>query len=380
MKTLAPAPECAEIREVVDGYQLCGRCGEHLVEGESAVVVPRSRSWRIYTHEINPTCPPKAVRGWKAIRFAEAVRKLENVDAIRDAKRYDLGGVLHECVCLLDDKHIKAELKLVEHWPSDESVADGGVDTRVLLNRDTGIGGGSERRLLIRNFIEDGLIAAIDENNLTSGLEPFIECLWSCRRKTYARVLNTPSIETTPLGAVGKTAEIRVSVAVRRTSLPKADSVLSRDVKDSPGEFPLYSRTNILKINGKWISEFECWAPKPDRVEVPYSSITNPELYLWEPPRQLHPKSVDSSNPYGPVARLTRESINALSPRRNEASRGENIQWKASEEKPRTMAASGRWRSDDASHPQRDLWAIRPRLAYLMYVARNHKRKQENQQ
>lgn len=356
MKILTPTPECAEITQVVDGYQLCAQCGEPLVADETAILVPRSRSWLIYTHEINPSCKPKAVRGWKAVRFAEAVRKLENDDVFREAEPYDVGGLIHKCVCLLDDKHVKAELKLVEYWPSDEAVANGGVDIRVLLsryqlraagngrrtnvphNQETGVDRGGARGFLIRNFIEDALIAAIDENSLNAGLQAYIECLLSCRRKTYATARKAPSIETPPLGAVGKMAEVRVGVATRRKRSPKADSVLSRDVKDNPGEFPLYSKKKILKINRKWISEFECWAPKPDRVELPYNSITHPELYLWvaKSLRQLDP--VDRDNPYGPVALLMRESIETLNAQRNEAFRGENIQWEVHEEAVPAMA------------------------------------------
>ena len=356
MKILTPTPECAEITQVVDGYQICARCGEPLVTGESAVVVPRSCSWLIYTHEINLSCPSKAVRGWKAVRLAEAVRKLENEDVFREAEPHDFRGALHECVCLLDDKHIKAELKLVEYWPSDEAVANGGVDIRVLLsryqaraagngkhtnvphNQETGVDRGGKRRFLMRNFIEDALIAAIDENSLNAGLQAYIECLLSCRRKTYATARKAPSIETTPLGAVGKMAEVRVGVATRRKRSPKADSVLSRDVKDNPGEFPLYSKKKILKINRKWISEFECWAPKPDRVELPYNSTTHPELYLWAAKSLDQLKPVDRDNPYGPVAILMRESIETLNAQRNEVFRGENIQREELEEVAAAMA------------------------------------------
>jgi hypothetical protein len=397
MRVLAPIPESAAVRQVVDGYQLCARCGGPLVAGESAVVVSRLPSGLIYAHKIGSNCPSKAVRGWKAARSAESIRKQQNKADARKAAPLYIAGSLHTCMSLLDDQHISAELALVEYWPSDEAVANS-VDVSVLLsrfqfraagcgkhttvphNQETGVDRGGGRQFFIRNSVEDGLVTAIDENALDSSLQLFIECLWSCRRKTYAMVVQAPSLELAPLGPVSRVAEVKISPAAHKTRLSKADTVLSRDVSGKPVEFPLYSKRPVLRNKRKWISEFECWAPKPNPVELRYNSITDPKLFLWAARSLRQLGSVDSSNPYGPVAMLMRESIEKLNTQRNVTSRGENIQWKAAEEKPRTMAASGRSCSNDSPHPQRDLWAIRPRLAYLMYLARNHKRKQENQQ
>jgi hypothetical protein len=76
MRVVAPTPESNVSTQIVDGYQLCARCGEVMVTDESVVVVPRLDSWLIYAHHVGPNCPAKAVRGWHATRSAEGVRKV----------------------------------------------------------------------------------------------------------------------------------------------------------------------------------------------------------------------------------------------------------------------------------------------------------------
>jgi hypothetical protein len=115
MRVLAPTPENNVSAQVVDGYQLCARCGEVMIIGESAVVVRRFRSWLIYSHPLGPKCPPQAVRGWNAVRSADGIRKFPNKEVYRPAGPQHIGGSLRECVCLLDDEHIEAELELVEY-------------------------------------------------------------------------------------------------------------------------------------------------------------------------------------------------------------------------------------------------------------------------
>jgi len=110
MRVLAPPPCSAITVQVENGYQLCARCGEVLTEGEAAVAVQRLCSWLIYAHELGPHCPPKAVRGWLAARKADTMRNLENKEMFRTGEPYSLNGVLKPCVCILDDRHIDAEL------------------------------------------------------------------------------------------------------------------------------------------------------------------------------------------------------------------------------------------------------------------------------
>lgn len=236
----------------------------------------------------------------------------------RQAESCRIGGSLRPSICLLDDKHIEAELELVEYQPSDEVVTSG-ADLRKLLSRfqareagggkrltvpeDQDNGGKNKWRFLVRNSIEKDLIAAIDGNHLTRSLDILVECLGAQRSQSYATSRTAPPVDPTPHAFVDATGvrELRVRRPRGRLS-QKADRVLSRDLKGRPVELPLYSNQGVVKNEGKRISEFECWAPKPDPVELPYNSITHPKLFLWaaESLRQLDP--VDSSNPYSPVA------------------------------------------------------------------------------
>lgn len=328
MKVVAPTPESIVSTQIVDGYQLCARCGQAMVTGESALMAPRLHSWLVYTHHIGPGCPPKAVRGWKAVRFADNIRKLPNEEVSRQAESYNIGGLLRACVCLLDDKHIEAERALVEYQPSDEAVASR-ADLRGLLSRFHAREAGAGKRLtvpgdqetgckktwqfLVRNYIEEGLIAAIDGNNLTRSLDILVEILGAQRRKSYATSRTAPPVDPTPRALVDANAVTELSVRRPRGRLsPRADHVLSRDLKGRPVEFPLYSSQKIFENEGKWISEFECWTPKPEPVDLPYSSITHPKLFLWTAQSLTQLEPVDSSNPYGPVAMLMRESIEQL--------------------------------------------------------------------
>ena len=355
MRVLAPTPESSVSTPVADGYQLCARCGEALVIGENALAAQRLHSWLVYTHYVGPECPQKAVRGWKAVRFADTVRKLLNKEVYRQAESYRIGGSLRPCVCLLDDCHLEAELALVEYQPSDEVVTNG-ADLRKLLSsfqkREAGGGkrltvaedqenGGKDTwRFLVRNSIEKDLIAAIDGNHLTRSLDLLVECLGVQRRKSYASARTTPPVDPTPHAFVDATAvrELRVGRPRGRSS-PKADHVLSRDLKGRAVELPLYSNRGVIKQEGKWISELEYWAPKPRPVELPYNSTNHPRLFLWaaESLDQLEP--VDSSNPYGPVAILMRESIDRLNAQRNDPSRCENIEWEETQESEQSEEA-----------------------------------------
>jgi hypothetical protein len=347
MKVLAPTPESNVSTQIVDGYQLCARCGAAMVTGDNALIAPRLHSWLVYTHHIGPGCPPKAVRGWKAIRFADTVRERPNNEVYRDGESYDIARSRRACVCLLDDKHIKAELDLVEYQPSDEVVASG-ADFRELLSRfQAGEVGGGKRlniqgdeengrkqtwKFLVRNYTEEGLVAAIDGNNLARGLELLVECLALQRRKSYVTSRTAPPVDPTPRAFVDANAVTELSGRRPRGRLsPRADHVLSRDLKGRPVEFPLYSNQKIFENEGKWISEFECRSLKPEPVDLSYSSITHPKLFLWTADSLGQLEPVDSSNPYGPVAMLMRESIEQLNAQREGTFRCENIEWEVTD-------------------------------------------------
>ena len=351
MRVLAPTPASAITAQVADGYQLCARCGEVLVEGESAVVVPRASFWLIHSHEIGPNCPPKAVKGWKAVRAAEAIRKSENLTVPREAEPVHHGGLAFPCACLLDDKHIEAELALVQYYPSDESPANR-ADVRELLSRfqlrmarggrraaiqrslDDFIRGTSQS--VVRNAVEDDLIALIDTGDLNSVTNALREISWSSRGKSYSTGRLAPATDPFPHAFVDATAQVEVRIRQRRKGrLPKASAgVLTRDVTGRPVEFALYSKRKVLKRGGKWISELEAWGPKPEPIGLPYSSSANPERYTWQTPPQSKCKPVrhwpmgESQIPYGPVAVLKPEALAAFNAQRENQFRGENIIWK----------------------------------------------------
>ena len=321
MRVLAPAPESNVSTEIADGYQLCARCGEALVTGENALAAPRLYSWLV---------------------------ERPNKEVHREGEPYNIGGARRACVCLIDDRHLEAELALVEYQPSDEVVTSGadlrkllsqfqareaGAGRRLTVPEDQENGGKNTWRFLVRNSIEKDLIAAIDGNHLTRSLDILVECLGAERRKNYATSRNAPPVDPTPHAFVDATAvrELRVRRPRGRSS-PRADHVLSRDLKGRAVELPLYSNQGALKNEGKWLSEFEYWSPKSKPVELPYNSITHPKLFLWAAESLDQPEAVDSTNPYGPVAILMRESIDQLNAQRNDDSRCENIEWEETEE------------------------------------------------
>jgi hypothetical protein len=320
MRVLAPTPESCEITQVSDGYQLCARCGEPLVTGEIAVAAPRLPSWLIYTHHIGPDCPAKAVRGWKAVKAADAMRTVPNKEVLRDAEPCYIGGSLRPCVCVLDDKHIEAELVLAEHQPSDE-VAVNTVDSQ---------------RKGTRNSVEDNLIAAIDETDFDKYYEVLLKVLQSCRRSTYATLRTAPPIAPTSHGFTYPRAvrDVR-TLARRKVRLSKAPfEVLDWDAAEVPAEFALYSNRKVLKTNGKRKSELEIWTPQPEPIDLPFNSKSHPELFVWKAASQSQRESVDNSMPYGPIAMLRPDALERLNARRKTLLRGENIQRNVAHPKP----------------------------------------------
>jgi hypothetical protein len=325
---LAPPPISATEGRIADGYQLCARCGKVMVEGEMALVVRRLCSWLIYTHEVGPSCRPKAVRGWLAARRADTIRELENQERVREGELYS--PKLHclikpPCICLakrpsvcsLDDRHIKAELALAEYQPSDE-VPTNGTAVQDDQAHEEEVTGGSQQTT--RNFVEDNLIAVIDENGLANYLQVLVEVLWSCRKRTYATLRPAPPIDPKPRAFVNPGAKRGVRTHLR-LRLPKAPyDVLTRDLTDGrPVEFALYSKRKVLKIGGRWKDEFECWiTPKPEPEALPFNSRTRPDLYEWV---AVGCGRVDSSNPYGPVAILRLAAPAAKMRNENEVSR-----------------------------------------------------------
>jgi hypothetical protein len=343
MRVLAPPPMSATEGLITDGYQLCAQCGQVMVEGDGVVLVRRLSSWLIHSHEIGPLCAPKAVRGWKAAKAADTIRALENEEVFREAEPYYIGEAMRPCVCLLDDKHIEAELALVEYQPSDEAITNG-ADIRSLLARfhfrvagggkrklvqedvEVGTRGVRSRQTLIRNFKEEDLVAEIDGNGLGRRIKILVETVWSCRRKSYATFRATPPIDPTPHCFVGPEAVREVRIRHRSTRLPRAPyEVLQRDLDGRPVDFALYSERKVLRIRGKWKSEFGGWTPKPKPLYVPYSSATRPGVYGWVETPKARFGPVDSENPYGPIAVLEPEALAELNAQRNTPFRGENI-------------------------------------------------------
>jgi hypothetical protein len=188
-------------------------------------------------------------------------------------------------VCLLDDKHIKAELGLVDYYPSDESPATS-ADIREALSR------------LQFQMSGEGKRAAV-----ASPIDPFSHSFVSANPKDDLRTRER-----------------------NRSRLPDAPyDVLARDATGRPVEFALYSKRKVLTLNGRRMSEFEAWASKPKPVDLPFNARLNPELYIWKPSSETEPKPVDQSNPYGPVAILNPVDVAALNGQRNSGLRGENI-------------------------------------------------------
>jgi hypothetical protein len=207
MNNRALTPESISLTQIADGYQLCARCGEVLVEGEGAFAAPRLSSWYIYTHQTSPNCRPKAVRGWKAVLHTEAVWSTKNVETAREAEPCFTAGSRRSCVCLLDDKHIQAELALVGYQPSAEAVAKRddlrAMDSHTLNRRES-----SDRA----KIVEDALIEAIDQCILDQNLDALLECVWSCRRKSYASVKAAPHPDTSPSSANSRESIVELAV------------------------------------------------------------------------------------------------------------------------------------------------------------------------
>jgi hypothetical protein len=318
MKDLAPVPENAVLGVVADGYQICARCGKVLVEDETAVMVPRLSNWLIHTHNIGPNCRAKAVRGWLAVSRANHARKLANKTYLREGFAYIPGGKLRACVCLLDQKHIDAELRLAEYWPSDE--------LQMLLTE------GLEGRKYF--LFEEDLLDAIEANVLGDFLRIFLDVVWSCRKESYADVKTAPESDSAvlfsfpPMGKKGRATP-------KHPRLAKASSEgISWDILGRPVEFALYSKVELFEINGKSLCELETFGSKADPVDLGYSITTAPDAYLWDRNGEWHywgeadaqmTRAVDSEHLYGPVARLHPDNIRRLNEQRNGAFRGENI-------------------------------------------------------
>jgi hypothetical protein len=219
----------------------------------------------------------------------------------------------------MDDKHIEAELALVEYQPSDELQR---IAPEVQDDQPEDRGEESDGEVLAPgprgskyNYVENQLIAQRDESRL--GLYLYLrvhaEVVWLCRKKTYATLGVAPS--TDPWHPfISTTAERKVRMRQRkRSKLPKAQfDVLTRDLDGRPVEFALYSERKVLKIGKRRSSELESWNPKPDPVVLPFSSQRYPSFCDWiecRPKARCEP--VDRDNPFGPVAIMRPELLRA---------------------------------------------------------------------
>jgi hypothetical protein len=350
MTHLAPMPESSRKTQIAHGYELCARCGEILVEGETAIATARLPSWQIYTHDVGPSCPARVVRGWLAVRRAESVARTNNVETVRESEPYHLGDALRPSVCILDDRHIEAALSVVDYWPSSEAVArktdvsvllssfcfrsgGGGKRTVISSDQDSGAGRGGGRQFLLRNHIEEALISAIDGDALDTSLRHFRECLQACRRESFATFRIVSDDRSVRLGFVGRTKEV---TSLRAYTIPrrakKVSCALTHDISGRPVELPFYSNVKTHVDRRKRVSEFDRWLPKPRAVHLPFSSATHPEFYNWEPNSRRHSELIDSRNPFGPVAVLAPEKVHLLNLQRKDRFRFENIKWEEKKE------------------------------------------------
>jgi hypothetical protein len=335
MRYTAPKPLEARTEVIVDDYQLCARCGRVMTNGETAIVVQRSPSWLIYSHPEGPDCPAKAVKGWLAVRRAEGIRSSQNKETPRRAEPVKLNCLVRECVCILDSKHIRGELDLVDYAPREIPTRSTGI-RYLLSNLQFRMEGGSRCAVaqldpeegeshrgwqpVVCNAVEDDIIAAIDAGNLSRTVETALEIITSRRRRSYGTVRIVPAVDLWPEAIVGhgEVSELKgKSCTTRRSRLPKAQpEVLTWDSEGRPGEYALHSRRRWIKLNGHSVTELQAWKPKPEPFPLRYKSRNNPSAYDFQlaPKRKpiRHWPRGESHAPYGPVAVLKLEAVENL--------------------------------------------------------------------
>ena len=338
MRYRAPKPLEARTEVIIDDYQLCARCGRVMTNGETAIVVQRSPSWLIYSHPEGPDCPAKAVKGWLAVRRAGGIRSSQNKETFRRAEPMKLNGLVLDCVCILDGKHIRAELDLVDYEPRE--IPTTSTDIRYLLsNLQFRMEGGSRCAVaqldpeegeshrgwqpVVRSAVEDDIIAAIDAGNLSRTIETALEIIRSHRRQSYGTVRMVPAADLWPEAFVGHGEVSKLkgkSCTTRKGRLPKAQpEVLTWDSEGRPGEYALHSRRRCLKLNGRSVTELQAWKPKPEPFPLRYNSRNNPSAYDFQPAPKRKPirhwRRGESHAPYGPVAVLKLKAVESLEPR-----------------------------------------------------------------
>jgi hypothetical protein len=82
-----------------------------MVAGDLADVVSRACDWHIYSHPCQ--CAPGFPLGWKVVKWAQLVRDSKNDETLRESARLQVGSRRLTTTCLLDDRHIKAELAVL---------------------------------------------------------------------------------------------------------------------------------------------------------------------------------------------------------------------------------------------------------------------------
>lgn len=207
MRCPAPTPQSAWAEIVEEGYQLCGRCGGVLAAGDSAVIVRRSPSWLIYTHPHQ--CSRNAVHGWLAVRRVEGIRDSANIFTPMPALECcqpisEWLGSPCRCVCFLDEKHIRVERDLVtltDEWPAKpcdirsvlerrmrRDYADGyrcTIPSEDAYYEDSDRAGVRHRSPIVRNYVEDNLVAALDRPGGLERLDWGSQEIQKLRSKTY---------------------------------------------------------------------------------------------------------------------------------------------------------------------------------------------------
>ena len=249
MRHPAPSPESLARKPLIDGYQLCARCGNVLVEGDIVDVVSRLSNWLIYSHPA--VCSENAVHGWQAVRYAEGIRNKPNAPTFRPAEPLEYFGIMRPCVCTLDDEHTEAELQLADFDFSSEAPTNGDDLRTILATSESRFSGRAKRS------IEEHIITVIDSGALalTQTVDLWLDVMWTCRRKTYATFREAPEQESSPaFYDLGRSTSLTVPT-FSHTSAPQKYRV----AKD------------VLSFD---------FGPEP--VSLGYSSNDEPKRYTWK--------------------------------------------------------------------------------------------------
>jgi hypothetical protein len=308
VRALAPDPALSFQTRLVNGYQLCARCGAVLIEGDRVTVAFRAQFYPVFTHPDKKQCLPAkaAPHGWEAIRRAED-RQGDNVLTPRMASACDTGK---QCVCLLDNEHIEAEAATVKVSASDEaplyvrhnpghevnveqtfeqlmlnSVSDGKQAGKLDLKRAITR---TNSYPVIHNRVEDAMIAA-----LGTGAAEVLRDIRRKERRVYAaghhfsdegRIYS--GVFDPFYGMFSPDRGVSLSSAKRYKkrgkSRPQGASHTFDLSNGTPVELAVYSKMKVCKIENKQVDEFQLLqlSKRSKPLRLPWNSRTNPGLYV----------------------------------------------------------------------------------------------------